>query len=177
MFEFQPTLQNELVKLEPLKETDFERIFEVASDPLIWEQHPNPLRYQREHFEKYFKGAMESGGAFIIYENENSIPIGCTRFYDYFPDQNQVTIGYTFFGRNYWGKGHNKAAKTLMLNHAFEFVEFVKLQIGMHNLRSQKAIEKLGAKKINEENVAYFGEKSVLNFIYLFNKTDWKLSQ
>ena len=51
-FDIQPKhLQNELIKLVPLHENDFEELYEVASDPLVWEQHPNKLRYQREVFQ------------------------------------------------------------------------------------------------------------------------------
>ncbi len=54
----QPTLENEFVKIQPLQESDFERLYAVACDPLIWEQHPNKDRYKREVFENFFKGAI-----------------------------------------------------------------------------------------------------------------------
>ena len=54
MMNLQPTLENENVKLVPLQETDFERLYDVASDPLIWEQHPNKDRYKREIFQTFF---------------------------------------------------------------------------------------------------------------------------
>jgi N-acetyltransferase len=59
-------LKNEKVVLTPLVEDDFERLFQVAGDPLIWEQHPNPDRFKREVFQKYFEGAIQSEGAFLI---------------------------------------------------------------------------------------------------------------
>lgn len=93
----QPThLHNELVSLRPLAATDFESLYEVGSDPLIWKQHPNPDRYRREVFQNYFKGALESGGAFIVLNEHNQV-IGSTRFYDYKPADSEVKIGYTFF--------------------------------------------------------------------------------
>lgn len=65
VFNIQPShLQNELIALFPLKEEDFEDLYFVASDPLVWEQHPNKLRYQREVFQNFFKGALLSQGAF-----------------------------------------------------------------------------------------------------------------
>ena len=79
----QPILQNEFVKLVPLKETDFEILYKVASDPLIWEQHPNKNRWQREVFQNFFKGAIESKGAFLIYDAVTNEPIGSSRFYDW----------------------------------------------------------------------------------------------
>ena len=65
--ELQPLhLKNELVELIPLQPEHFDELFAVASDPLIWEQHPNPDRYKKEVFENFFKGAIESKGAFLI---------------------------------------------------------------------------------------------------------------
>jgi len=163
-FDLQPTLTNELVKLVPLKEGDFEALFAVASDPLIWEQHPNKDRYQRVVFEKFFEGAMESKGAFIIYEANSTKVIGSSRYYD--KEDNSVAVGYTFIGRAYWGKGYNAAIKKLMFDHAFQFVDKIILHIGATNFRSQKAAEKIGATKTGEINVAYYGEPVKLNFIY-----------
>ncbi|MBC7861832.1 MAG: N-acetyltransferase, partial [Bacteroidia bacterium] len=63
-FDLRPTLQTELIKIQPLSVEDFEKLYKVASDPLIWEQHPNKDRYKRDVFETFFKGAIESKGAF-----------------------------------------------------------------------------------------------------------------
>ena len=82
-FDLKPThLENALVKLIPLQITDFELLFKVASDPLIWEQHPNPDRYKREVFENFYRGAVESNSAFVIYDAKSLQPIGSSRFYD-----------------------------------------------------------------------------------------------
>ncbi|SES17873.1 GNAT family N-acetyltransferase [Pedobacter rhizosphaerae] len=172
-FELQPHLENDLIKLVPLKQEDFERLYEVASDPLVWEQHPNKNRYQREVFENFFKGAIESAGAFIVYDQATNQVVGSSRFYDLNEDNNEVAIGYTFLGRDFWGKGHNKALKQLMINHAFEFVDRVIFHIGATNFRSQKAIEKLGADKFEEIEVAYYGEPVKWNFGYKIEKNSW----
>jgi RimJ/RimL family protein N-acetyltransferase len=172
-FELQPLLENELIKLQPIKETDFEMLFEVASDPLIWEQHPNKNRYQKEVFEVFFKGAIESKGAFLVVDTKTNKTIGSSRYYDYDAALKTVIIGYTFLARDYWGTTYNRALKTLMLNHAFKFVESVHFHIGSHNIRSQTAIQRLGAKKINEIAVAYYGEPEKLNFVYEVKRSDW----
>jgi RimJ/RimL family protein N-acetyltransferase len=166
-------LINEKVKLVPLVQDDFERLFEIASDPLVWEQHPNKNRYQRSVFENFFAGALASKGAFIALDSATHQVVGSTRFYDYDAKTKQVLIGYTFLGRNYWGKGYNAAMKRLMLNYAFEFVERVIFHVGAENIRSQKAMAKLGALKIGEELIAYFGEPEKLNFVYLITKQQW----
>jgi RimJ/RimL family protein N-acetyltransferase len=163
-------LQNELIRLIPLQETNFEELYAVASDPLVWEQHPNKLRYQRDVFQNYFEGAMLSKGAFIIRDNKTNEVVGCSRYYDYDEIKSSVLIGYTFIGINFWGKDYNKALKKLMLDYAFQFVKKVYFHIGAFNYRSQKAIEKIGATKVDEFEVEYYGETSKLNFIYLITK-------
>lgn len=171
-FNLQPThLQNQLIKLVPLQETDFEELYSVASDELIWEQHPNKLRYQKDVFKNFFEGAMQSKGAFFIREATTNEPIGSTRFYDYNEAANSVLIGYTFIGRSFWGNGYNKALKKLMLDYAFQYVDKVYFHIGASNIRSQKAIEKIGALKIDEFEVEYYGEDSKLNYIYQISIT------
>lgn len=172
-FDLQPTLDNDLIQIVPLKETDFEALFAVASDPLIWEQHPNKDRYKREVFQNFFKGAIESKGAFIVYEKATGKIVGSSRYYDFEEENSQVAVGYTFIAREFWGKGHNRALKTLMLDYAFQFVDKVILHIGATNFRSQKATEKLGAVKVGELEVAYYGEPVKLNFVYQVDKAKW----
>ena len=174
-FELQPvTLENEFVKLVPLTVDNFERLYNVASDPLIWEQHPNKERYQRAAFENYFTGAMESGGAFLICDTKTGEPIGSSRFYEHDALAGTIKIGYTFLARNRWGGPYNRAVKTLMLDHAFRFVDTVVFHIGAQNIRSQKAIEKLGARKTGEIEIEYFGEPKKLNCVYHVDKADWE---
>ena len=167
-------LQNEVVQLVPLQESDFERLFEVASDPLVWEQHPNPNRYQKGVFRTYFEGAILSKGALLVLDSKTKEVVGCSRFYDINADTNSIKIGYTFIGRKFWGQYFNKNMKSLMINHVFEKLENVLFEIGATNFRSQKAIEKIGAVKIDEQEIMYYGETSKLNFIYQINKfTRW----
>ena len=171
MFELQPNhLENELIKLRPLQEADFEELYFVASDPLIWEQHPNKMRYQRDVFQIYFDGALLSKGAFLILDSKTDEFIGSSRFYDLDEKEKSVLIGYTFIGRKFWGKGYNKALKELMINYAFQYVDKIYFHIGANNYRSQKAIEKIGAVKVDEFEVAYYGEECKLNFSYLIQK-------
>jgi RimJ/RimL family protein N-acetyltransferase len=171
----QPLLENEWIKIEPLKPADLEILFDAASDPLIWEQHPNPDRYKREVFEVYFAGAIASKGAFLVRNAKTNEVIGSSRYYDYNETESAVLIGYTFLVRSHWGTTYNRALKTLMLDHAFLFVNKVHLHIGALNIRSQKAAEKLGAKKIEEKNVAYHGETEQKNFVYEIGKKEWSL--
>jgi RimJ/RimL family protein N-acetyltransferase len=164
------TLQDEQIILRPLVAEDLDVLYAVASDPLIWEQHPNPDRYRRDVFEIFFEGAIASRGAFIILDASTGEPIGSSRFYDYFPESGEVKIGYTFFARKYWGGGFNTAAKQLMTAHAFLFVDRIIFHIGAGNLRSQIAIGRIGAQKIGEEDVAYYGEATKRNFVYALDR-------
>ena len=166
-------LQNDFVKLCPLQPGDFEELYLVASDPLIWEQHPNKNRYQREAFQIYFEGAVKSGSAFIVYDNKTNETIGSSRFYEYDSNTKTVAIGYTFLARDHWGTTYNNALKSLMLNYAFNFAEHVIFHIGASNIRSQKAIAKLGAKKTGEAEMEYYGEANRLNFVYQIEKVTW----
>lgn len=167
MFDLQPNhLKNNLISLSPLQENDFEELYTVANDELLWEQHPNRLRYQRAVFQNFFEGAMLSGGAFLIRDSKTNEVIGSSRFYDYNETEKSILIGYTFIGRKFWGNDYNKSLKKLMLDYAFQHVNKVYFHIGAFNIRSQKAIEKIGAIKIDEFQVEYFGEDSKLNFVY-----------
>lgn len=172
-FSTQPTLENENYKLIPLKETDFERIFTVASDPKIWEQHPNPDRYKRDVFENFFKGAIESKGAFLVLNKNSNEVLGCTRFYDYDAQNRSILIGYTFYGTNSWGKNVNAEIKKQMLDYIFQYVDKVIFHVGKDNIRSLKAMNKLGAENIGEEEVTYFGEKPKTNIVYEIRKENW----
>lgn len=173
---FQTPLSNELVILRPLMITDFEDLYKVASDPLIWEQHPNPNRYQKPVFQTFFEGALESGGAYVILDAVSGEVAGSTRFYDYNAAEATVLIGYTFLGRNYWGKGTNPTAKNLMLNHAFQMVSEVLFHVGENNKRSRIAMERLGAQFIRKLEVAYHGEAPRINVEYSIKKEGWKPS-
>jgi len=164
--DIQPTLQNDSVLLSPLRPEDFEALYRVASDPKVWEQHPNRDRWQREVFQKFFQGAIESKGAFKIIDKASGEVAGSTRYYDYDPAAGRILIGYTFYGTKYWGSGLNPAVKRLMLDHIFSFVDKVHFHVGATNFRSQVAIQRLGAKKVGEEAIAYYGEAPKLNFVY-----------
>ncbi len=172
-FELQPRLQNEWIKLEPLDPGDFEALYRVASDPLIWEQHPNKERYERQVFAGYFDGAIASGGAFRVIDNTTGTLIGSSRYYDFDESARTVAVGYTFIARHAWGGRYNRALKALMLDHAFRFVERVIFHVGVHNLRSRKAMEKLGGVNIGEAAVSYQGEPSHRNVIYKIDRVDW----
>lgn len=172
-FDIQPILENEKVILYPLQEKDFDALYAAASEPKIWEQHPNKDRWQKDVFKIFFDGAMQSRGAFKIVDKATGNTIGSTRIYDYNEQEKTIFIGYTFYAVPYWGKGINHSVKTIMLDYIFQFVSKVYFHIGANNIRSQIAISRLGAEKVAEQEVTYYGETPKLNFVYQISKENW----
>jgi len=171
--DIQPTLENEKTILYPLREADFEALYAVASDPKIWEQHPNSDRWQKDVFSSFFNVAMESKGAFKIVDKATDSVIGSSRFYGYSEREGSILIGYTFYGVQYWGKGINRSVKTLMLDHIFRSVSKVCFHVGAGNIRSQIAIGRIGAEKTGELETVSDGIAK-LNFVYELDRKQWK---
>lgn len=144
-FDSQPVLNSDLVELRPLQEGDYDDLYAVASDPLIWEQHPVRNRHELETFRDFFRESLASGGALIVIDREARRVIGSSRFHGYDKEGSEVEIGWTFLARSYWGGRYNGEIKRLMLQHAFRFVHRVVFLIGPENIRSQRAVEKIGA--------------------------------
>jgi len=143
--DWQPTIRGALVLLEPLQAGDFEALYAVASDPLIWEQHPEHTRWQREVFTGFFQGAMQSGSALLIRDAVTGDVIGSSRFYEWDANACEVAIGYTFLARSHWGGGVNGELKRLMLDHAMRYAQRVWFHVGTANHRSRRALAKIGA--------------------------------
>jgi RimJ/RimL family protein N-acetyltransferase len=161
-FDLQPTLTGALLQLRPLRQDDFEALYAAASDPLIWEQHPERDRYKRDVFENFFKGAMASGGAFAVIDRRSGRVIGSSRYWGYDEAASEVEIGWTFLERAYWGGAYNREMKRLLVGHALRFVTRVVFLVGLTNARSQRAMEKIGgvrtgirANSVGRESVVF----------------------
>jgi RimJ/RimL family protein N-acetyltransferase len=144
-FDLQPTLKGDLLELRPLRPEDFHELHAVASDPLIWEQHPVGDRYKKDVFQEFFREAIGSGSALTAIDSKDGKVIGSSRFHGYNESKSEIEIGWTFLARSHWGGVYNGEMKQLMLRHAFRFVNSVVFLVGPQNLRSQRAVEKLGA--------------------------------
>jgi RimJ/RimL family protein N-acetyltransferase len=173
-FDLQPRLKGELIELRPIAPNDWDDLFAVASDPLIWEQHPESDRYKEEVFKIFFKGALESGGAFVVVDTKTQRIIGSTRFHGYDPEKSEIEIGWTFLARKYWGGRYNAEMKQLMLAHAFKFVENVIFFVGENNIRSQRATENIGAVKSGAALKVYGNRPPSLNMKYVIKKPQEK---
>jgi N-acetyltransferase len=144
-FDRQPFLCGELLELRPLQADDFEALFQVAADPLIWEQHPERNRYEEATFRAFFEEAVNSGGALVALDRASGQIIGSSRYHGYDAERSVIEIGWSFLARAYWGGRYNGEMKRLMLEHAFKSVKQVIFIIGLDNRRSQRAVEKIGA--------------------------------
>jgi RimJ/RimL family protein N-acetyltransferase len=167
-FDFTPHLIGTGIALRPLLPEDFQALYLAASDPLVWEQHPDSLRYTEEVFRKnYFEGAMKSSGALAILELPSRDLIGSSRFYELDPDKREVAISYTFLVRRHWGGTTNGELKQLMLAHAFRWADRVWFHVGETNFRSRRAVEKIGGIHSHTEEKVLNGRTTVTAFYHI----------
>lgn len=143
--DLQPHLFGKLIELRPLREDDWSALSQVASDPLIWEQHPNHDRHKKNVFRKFFDEGTDSGGALVAIDRQTQRIIGSSRMVWYDRETLTIEIGWTFLARSCWGGAYNGEMKRLMLDHVFTFAHRVVFVIGSDNRRSRRAIERIGA--------------------------------
>ena len=173
-FDLQPTLEDEILILKALKEEDLDDLYKVASDPMIWEQHPSKDRCRRDVFKLFFNDGIASGGAFAVIDKITGQIIGSTRFHSVKESENAIEIGWTFLARKYWGGRYNKAMKILMIDHAFQFLDNILFYIDENNLRSQRAVEKMGGKRITALDGVTLERRPNASVIYHITKKNWK---
>lgn len=162
-FDLQPTLNGEHLQLRPLRPDDLDALWEVARDPLVWDQHPDQTRHTRIGFERFFADAL-AGGALAVIERSSGRIIGSTRFYEWDPAVREVAIGYTFLAREFWGGAANREMKRLLIEHASRHVHAIWFHVGKANLRSRRAMEKIGGEAALEAQRPQNGE--MIDFVY-----------
>ena len=140
----------------------------MASDPLIWEQHPNYDRYKEDVFHEFFRVALESQTALVAIDRANGMIIGSSRFNGYDAERRELEIGWSFLARSYWGGKYNREMKQLMLDHAFQYVDRALFVIGPSNIRSQQAIQRVGGVPIGLQTV-----RGVENAVFEITRTAW----
>ncbi|MEO1262844.1 MAG: GNAT family N-acetyltransferase [Bacteroidota bacterium] len=170
----QPTLADDLITLKPLEKHDFTALYNVAKDPLIWEQHPCHDRFKIDVFTTFFDDSIKSNGALVIVEQSSGKIIGSSRFKKIKNVEGAIEIGWSFLAREYWGGRYNKSMKELMINYAFNFVEDVIFYIGPKNIRSQKAVQKIGGKRITDAHLKHLMKNKGTDWTYRINKKDWR---
>jgi N-acetyltransferase len=172
-FDRQPNLSNDLLLLRALRDEDFEDLYAVASDPLIWEQHPAKERSQRTGFTAFFREAMESKGTLIAIDAATQKIIGSSRYNPVKETRDAIEIGWTFLARSHWGGIYNRAMKELMIGHAFHFVHHVLLYIHEDNRRSQQAALKIGGERIITLNGQVLSTRPTASVIYQIARERW----
>ena len=173
-FDLQPRLVGELLEMRPMRPEDWDELFAVASDPLIWEVHPAWDRYKEENFRQYFVDGLECGGGLVAVDRKTGKIIGGSRYFWYGPDRDELEIGWTFLARDYWGGTYNREMKRLMLDHAFRFVDHVIFLVGTTNVRSQKAMLKIGG-VLTERRVQRRAQEKTFDFVvFEIAKSSWK---
>ncbi len=172
MIDLQPTLENDLVVMRPLKIQDFKALYSAAKDPKIWELHQNPDRWELEVFKDFFKGALDSKGAFVIIDKAKKRIIGSSRFKRPENSQEAIEIGWTFLSREYWGGLYNTSFKSLMIEYAFEHFDYILFHVDHYNYRSQRAVEKLGGELLDKKgSLGYLHTPTKTGLTFILYKT------
>jgi RimJ/RimL family protein N-acetyltransferase len=140
----QPVLESERLLLRPLTPDDWDALYSVAADPLVWEVHPAHDRWQEPVFHAFFDEALAEGGALLAIRKADGRAVGSSQFRACPIEPDEIEIGWTFLARECWGTGLNPEMKRLMLGHALAEFPRVLFRIGETNVRSRKAIEAVG---------------------------------
>ncbi len=168
--DLQPNLTGGLIALRPATPDDFDALFAVASDPLIWEVHPAHDRWQEPVFRRFFADGLASGGMLIATDRASGAVIGSSRYDFGRAEPGEIEIGWTFLARSHWGGRHNGEMKRLMLDHAFGSVERVIFLIGETNIRSRRAIERIGGYLTDRRHHAEMAGQPVVHVIYAIDR-------
>jgi len=170
----QPVLEGDRLLLRPLHPDDWAALYAVASDPLIWAVHPQHDRWQERVFRAFFDKALAGGGAVVVIDRQSGAVIGSSRWERYDPtERGSAEIGYTFLARSHWGGGCNRELKRLMLAHALAQVERVRFRVGEDNLRSRKAMEKIGGRLIEKATVEDTASGPVRHVFFEIDREDF----
>jgi len=146
-------LRGQYVYLETLQPKHMDFLKSLARDARLWEYTKTLLLDETfdYQFEKYMQAAFDdraTGGqhSFVIRQTSDDAIIGMTRYYKIEPVHKRLSIGFTWYIPDVWGKVYNKECKLLLLQYAFEELHFqrVEFEVAHQNVRSQKAVEKIG---------------------------------
>jgi RimJ/RimL family protein N-acetyltransferase len=168
----QPTLIHPQLHLRPLRRDDWNALYAVASDPLLWALHPASDRWQEPVFRAFFEQALASGGALAAIDPAHGGIIGSSRYDLGRTGPGELEIGWTFLARRYWGRGMNAVMKQLMLAHAFRFASRAIFVVGERNLRSRRAMEKIGG-QLTERIIEVPGSPQGRHVVYAIDRDDF----
>ena len=169
----QPTLSDDVVTLRPMIEADREPLFAVAGDPEIWAIHPAHNRWQRNIFDPFFTEGLNSNGGLTVIDTATGAIIGSSRYDIRVCNPGEVEIGWTYLARKAWGGAHNRSMKRMMLAHAFKQFDTVIFLVGETNLRSLRALEKIGARLTDRRQDWPMADAVVSHLIYAITRDDF----
>ncbi len=175
MLDRQPVLEGEHVRLRPLTAADWDALFAIASDPLVWEQHPAHDRWKEPVFRPFFADALAGGGALLATDAKTGVVIGSSRFQGLEEaGGGSIEIGFTFLARAAWGGRYNHEMKRLMIAHALASVANVRFVVGEGNTRSRRALERIGARLTDRtEDRIMTGGVTVTHLTYVITREDF----
>lgn len=175
MLDRQPLLEDAHVCLRPLAPGDWGALYAVASDPLIWAQHPAHDRWREPVFRAFFDDALANGGALLATDAVTGAVIGSSRFQGLdAANGGSVEIGWTFLARSHWGGVYNHAMKRLMVAHALASVAEVRFAVGEGNVRSRRALEAIGAQLTDlREQRIMAGGVAIMHVIYTITRASF----
>jgi len=168
----QPVLIGERIALRPATPDDWDALLAVAGDPLIWEVHPAHDRWQEPVFRAFFAQGLASGGMLVATDRATGAVIGSSRYDFGRAEADEVEIGWTFLARSHWGGAYNGEMKRLMLGHAFDSVARAIFVIGESNVRSRRAIERVGGRLTDRTFVADMAGTPATHVIYAIDRSD-----
>lgn len=167
----QPTLTGPTLLLRPLAADDWDALFAIAADRQVWALHPAHDRWQEPVFRAFFADALERGGALVAIDRASGAVIGSSQFGPV--ADGAVEIGWTFLAPAQWGSGANREMKALMLGHALAELGRVDFRVGTGNLRSRRALEKIGAQDRGRTELAQTVSGPVVHHIYEVTRADF----
>jgi len=146
-------LENEVVFLKPLAQEDRQGIFEAGSYPEIWSYMSTEIE-KMDDVNKFVDKALltkreKTEFPFVIVDKKSGQIIGSTRFMDIDETHKRLEIGTSWISPAFWRTAINTNCKYLLLQYCFEVLNLQRVQIKTdhENIRSQRAIERLGATK------------------------------
>lgn len=147
-----PIIENKRVKLTLLDLSNYKQLAKIALQPDLVQYSPSKID-TTEHLKLYVQNAVDcyyqkSAIPFIIFDKQANLYAGSTRFMNINWNDKVLEIGSTWIGKEFQGTGLNTNMKYLMLEYAFEVLNFEKVEfrIDERNLRSRMAVEKLSCK-------------------------------
>ncbi len=175
-------LENDRARLSPLQLEHIDALAPISENEVIWTYFlengkglKNLTRYVQSAIKKR---KVEEEYPFVIFDKKTNQFAGITRLYAFDPSLGNIKMGHTWYGKSFWGTGLNTQCKSLLFQFCFATLGLERIGFGVHaeNIRSIKALEKLGCRQEGElrsflNKIDLSGRVSLLLFGIL--KEEW----